>query len=247
MKRAADTTRMPRYAHWETTGSFKIAAVGTSFYRSDIAFIAQNPDNSRALVICIAYLLPDNQNIHDPHTVRVVVEGRTVGHLSRDFAKRYRSYISDLPSHIQCISVTAAITNGLKTIDKAYEYTVEVDIPDSLKLHVLNEPLRDPPMRLSGYAPLRQCSDGSYLVKVWVPVSDHNELHKHRVVEEWTTDRWETVNFYAINRQGIGLGFKVYELQKREYAKLFKDGPTSGMLLLEGQNRFATLRIKAET
>lgn len=237
---------MPTYAHWESTGSFRIAAVGTSFYRSEIASIAQNPDNARALVICVAYLVPDNQNAHDAHAVKVVVEGRTVGYLSRDFAKCYRSYISDLPDHIHHISAIAAITNGVKTSDETYEYTIEIDIPDSLKLYARTEPLSNKPNRLSGYAPLEQCSDGSYVVKVWVPVSDHKELHKRRLVEEWTTDAWTTVNFYALNRQSIGLGFKIYELQKSEYAKLFKGGPTSGTLLLEGQSRTATLRIERE-
>jgi hypothetical protein len=91
--------------------------------------------------------------------------------------------------------------------------------------------------------PLEHSADGSYVAIVWVPTSDFNELHKSRQVEEWTTETWDTVNFYALNRQGIGLGFKVYELPKQQYTKLFEDGPTTGTLLLEA-GRFATLRIE---
>lgn len=175
---------LPRYGHWESTGTFNIAVVGTSHHRSEIASIAQNPLGINALVVCIAYLVPDNQNPHDLNAVRVVIEGQTVGYLSRDFAKRYRLWISGLPGHIQQVSVAAAITNGLQTGDKAYEYTIELDIPDSLKIYQLNEPLNDEPTRVNGYVPLSQSADGSYVAKVWVPVADFSELHKSRRVEE---------------------------------------------------------------
>jgi hypothetical protein len=176
--------------------------------------------------------------------VRIVIEGRTVGHLPKEFAKTYRSYIGDLPSHIHHVSAAAAITNGLKTGDKTYDYTIELDIPDSLRMFQLSVPLNDEPIRVNGYAALQQGADGSYTAKVWVPIADFNELHISREVIEWTTASWGTVNFYISNRQGIGLGFKVYQLPKLQYAALFKDGPTSATLLLE-KNRFATLRIES--
>lgn len=239
-------TALPRYAHWETTGRFKIAIAGTSHYRKEIASIAQNPDNVSALVTCLAYLVIDDRNPHDANAVRIVIEGRTVGYLSREFAKTYRSYIGDLPSHIQHVSAAAAITNGLKIGDNTYDYTVELDIPDSLRMVPLSAPLGDETIRVNGYAALQQGADGSYTAKVWVPIADFNELHKSREIIEWTTASWDTVNFYACNRQGIGLGFKVYQLPKLQYAALFKDGPTSVTLLL-ATNRFATLRIESVT
>lgn len=233
---------LPQYAHWESKGAFKITVAGTSRYRSAIAAIAQNPPNTHSLVICLAYLVPDDQNPHDANAVKVMIEGRTVGHLSASFAKSYRSYLSELPSHIEHVSVAAAITNGLVTKDRAYEYTIEVDIPDHLKIHALSAPMDDEIVRVNGYAPLQPAADGSYFAKVWVPTANFDELHKSRAVDEWTTDAWESVNFYARNRQGIGLGLKVYELTKPQYADLFKGGPASGVLVL-GANRFATLHI----
>lgn len=238
-------TGSPNYAHWDSTGMFKVAVVGTSYYREQIAAIAQNPPEVHALVTCLAYLVPDNQNSHDRNAVRVVIEGQTVGHLAADYAKIYRSYINELPSHIKHISVAAAITNGLTTRDKKYEYTIELDIPDSLKMHTFNNRMDSGLTRINGYASLEKNADESYVTKVWIPTPEFNELHKTQDVQEWTTETWETINYYALNRQGIGLGLKVYELAKPQYAKLFRDGPTSGTLLLE-ESRFASLCIKLD-
>jgi hypothetical protein len=241
-----DMTALPKYAHWEATGTFKIAVVGTSYYRDEIASIAQNPVTVSAMVTCLASLILDNRNPGDANAVRIVIDRRTVGYLPKEFAKSYRSYIADLPGHIHHVSAAAAITNGLKVGDNTYDYTIELDIPDSLRMFPLSAPLSDELIRVNGYAALQQGADGSYTAKVWVPIADFNELHKSREVVEWTTASWDTVNFYASNRQGIGLGFKVFQLPKPQYAALFKDGPTSASILLQ-TNRFATLRIESVT
>lgn len=219
---------------------------GTSYYRSAITSIAQNPQNTSALVICLAYLVLDDQNIHDQNAVRVVIGKYTVGHLPRDFAKTYRVYIRELPSHISHVSVLAAITNGITTKEKAYEYTIELDIPDNWRITPVSQPLEDFTTRVNGYAPLLLSADGSYKAKVWVPVSDFNDLHDTHEVDEWTTESWETINYYARNRQGIGLGFKLYEIPKKQYTSLFGGMSTSGKLLLD-KGRFATLEIKLES
>jgi hypothetical protein len=235
----------PAYAHWESTGTFKVAVAGTSHYRKAIESIALNQSGTTALVICLAYLEFDNRNQHDPNAVRVMVGGQLVGHLAAGYAKTYRSYLSELPPHIKHVSVAAAITGGLRTIDRAYEYTIELDIPDNLKMHPLSEPMRDEITRVNGYAPLIESSNGIYTAKVWIPTPDQNDLHKQRRVHEWTTDAWETVNFYALNRQGIGLGHKLYEIPKAQHARLFHGRATSATLEL-GDGRFATLHITTE-
>jgi hypothetical protein len=238
-----DMSALPIYAHWESTGTFKIPIVGTSHYRDAIVTLAQNPPNVNALASCLAYLVADDQNPHDPNAVKVIIRGLQVGHLSRDFAKSYRAYITELPGHIQHISAAAMITNGISTAAKQYEYAIELDIPDSLRMGMRGAPLADDIIRINGYAPLRSDTDGSYFAKVWVPVADFNELHASRRVETWTTDAWDTVNFYAENRQNCGLGFKVYQLPKQQYANLFSESSVSATLLLD-TTRFATLRIE---
>ena len=63
-------------------------------------------------------------------------------------------------------------------------------------------------------------------------------------VTSWTTDHWNTVNFYADNRKGIGLGFKVFEIPKAQYSAIFGQGEPQA--ILEALNgRVAVLRIRA--
>jgi len=232
------------YAHWDSTGAFKIAIAGTSHYRAEIELISRNLQDTRSLAICLAYLVLDEQNPHDANAVKVIIGGKLVGYLPAGYAQTYRSYISELPRHVKHVSVAAAITGGLRTQERDYEYTVELDIPDSLKLHVTNEPMDQTVVRANGYAPLQPSIDGTYFVKVWVPTADINELHRSQRVQEWTTDAWETVNYYALNRQGIGLGFKLYELTKQQHATLF-GGCRMFTTLILGEGRFATLQFSS--
>lgn len=234
---------LKNYGHFESTMCFKIEAVGTSHYRSRISKLAQNPVGKRALSFFIAYLVLDDKNRYDSNAVKVVIQGETVAHLSREYAKLYRSYIKDLPKYVEHISVVAAITNGMTTQDGEYEYTIELDIPDSLKIYLSSKPQEDEPVRLFGYANPQPDENGNVEVQVWMPVSDPSELHESLSVEEWTKDSWDTVNYYIDNRQRIGLGIKVYEIPKQEYTRIFGNGPTSAKLTL-GKDRFASLRIE---
>ena len=51
-----------------------------------------------------AIMIPENDNPHDRNAVRVDVEGRHVGYLSRETAKDYRAYMNDqrcaVPAHL---------------------------------------------------------------------------------------------------------------------------------------------------
>lgn len=235
---------LKNYAHFESTMCFKVEAVGTSYYRSRILKLAQNPVGKRALSFFIAYLVLDNKNRYDSNAVKVVIQGKTVAHLSRDYAKTYRSYISDLPKYVEHISVAAAITNGMTTPDGGeYEYTIELDIPDSLNMYLSSKPQEDEPVRRFGYANPQPDEDGNVEVEVWMPVSDPSQLHESLSVEEWTKDSWDTVNYYIDNRQRTGLGTKVYEISKQEYTKIFGNRPTVAKLTLSN-DRFALLRIE---
>ena len=232
----------PTYAHWESTGKFLIRVAGTSHYREAIESIALNQKNTPALAICLAYLELDDKNQHDPNAVRVMVCNQLVGHLPANYTENYRSYLSELPHHIKHVSVAAVITGGLRTNARTYEYSIELDIPENLKIYLLSEPISDEVVRANGYAPLVNYGAGVFTAKVWIPTPDISDLHKDRRVQEWTTDSWATVNFYALNRQGIGLGYKLYEISKVDHARLFCGNATSTTLEL-GNGRFATLHI----
>lgn len=235
-----------RYAMWKPTSTYKVTAVGMSYYRDAIEAIAQNEPGKPSLVICLAYLMPYNTNPHDPSAVGVVIEGKRVAHLSRSYAPTYREIIKDLPPNIEYVCAMAMITKGLVTNERTFEYLIELDIPDCLTLYFLPDSVEKvygvKTERMSCYAPLQVRADGSYEATVWVPTPDFNELHKSRDVMEWTTPQWNEVNFYVGNRQGIGLGHKIYSLHKDRYTELFGPGPTTGILILN-ESRFATMKI----
>lgn len=229
-------------AHWDSTGRYSLRAVGTSYYCDQIEAVAQNTDGKSALTFCTAELVPEANNEADVNAIAVHIHGKKVAHLSREFASKFRGFLKQLPSELQITTVEAVILNGLRTEDKAYEYSIELDFPDTLKIST--EPVRDinEIIRINGYPPIELQPNGTYSVKVWVPTSNLNDLDKNKTVETWSTEKWNTVNFYALNRQRLGLGFKIYELKKQEYIRFF--GETDPECLLEiGDTRIALLRI----
>lgn len=238
-----------RYAMWKPTSTYKVTAVGMRYYRDEIASIARNEPGKPAMVWCLAYLMPYNTNPHDLSAVGVVIEGKRVAHLPKSYAPTYREIIKDLPPNIEYVCAMAMITKGLVTNERSFEYLIEIDIPDCLTLSLLPDSVETlhgvKTERMNCYAPLQAKTDGTYEATVWVPTPDINELHKSREVMEWTTPQWEEVNFYVSNRQGIGLGHKIYSLNKDHYTELFGPGPTTGILILS-ENRFATMKISRD-
>ncbi len=118
---------------WEGSGQYATRAVGTSHYRSDLAAIAQN-DGKRALVLCTGLLVREQDNRHDPNAISVKVLGQTVGYLSREFAGRYRQAVLTELGDMPAITVRAAITGGHQDKGKLYEYSVELDLAEPLRL-----------------------------------------------------------------------------------------------------------------
>ena len=76
--------------HWPGAGDFEFEVVGESFYQNDIARLAGAHGEHSAEVQCIATLVLEDDNKHDPKAVAVIVGGRKVAHLSRDDARSFR-------------------------------------------------------------------------------------------------------------------------------------------------------------
>jgi hypothetical protein len=69
--------------------------VGESHHQGALAAIAgRHPDGVQHH--CYAMLIPEPQNPHDPHAVLVAIDGRPVGHLSRDDAFEYLERLAEL-------------------------------------------------------------------------------------------------------------------------------------------------------
>jgi hypothetical protein len=152
----------------------------------------------------------------------VKVLGQTVGYLSREFAGRYRQAVLTELGNMPAITVRASITGGQQDKGKLYEYSVELDLAEPLRLEP--KTASDPEIvRHNGFGQLSPAGVDAWQVEVWIPVADRGELDSQLQVLMWTTAQWDTVNFYVRNQQRIGLGFKIFELPKDEYDQRFAD------------------------
>jgi hypothetical protein len=78
------------------TGTFDVIVVGVSFYQEALEKICANTHQEDYELFKEAVIVPEDDNPHDDHAVRVEIEGKTVGHLSRKNAVVWRSkMISD--------------------------------------------------------------------------------------------------------------------------------------------------------
>jgi hypothetical protein len=83
----------------QTTRWRNVSVVGESHYQSAL-WAAAGLENTRQRVgvECIAELIPEPDNPHDPKAIRVVVSGQCVGYLSRGVARLYGKRIREMRS-----------------------------------------------------------------------------------------------------------------------------------------------------
>ena len=230
--------------HWGATGLFRLSAVGESYYREALVRIAKNEPGKGAMAFCTARLVPEDLNPHDKNAVAVYVGEFKVGHLARDTAVEFRAALSRLEHRsLPQTTCDAVILNGLVADGRMYEYSIELDL----------EPNGEPPTpaipkyfkveRRDFEPPLKSQGVGLYEVAAWMPQEALDNMDKRQRVESWTTDHWDTINYYLRNRQGIGLGFKVLAVPKELHRKLFGAGePEVAVMRVEG--RTVTLLFK---
>jgi len=82
--------------------------VGEASYQTGIASIAgpKTPDGHD--LFCIALLIPEPGNLHDPNAVMVRIDGTLVGYLSRQSARAYHARFKG------CLESDARIVGGWK-------------------------------------------------------------------------------------------------------------------------------------
>lgn len=71
-------------------GSLRLNIVGKSRYQDALETICGGRTEHGAEHIVTAALLPEDDNPYDKHAVRIEIDGRTVGYLSRENARLYR-------------------------------------------------------------------------------------------------------------------------------------------------------------
>ena len=71
---------------FDISGSVQIEVVGESSYRSALRELAARTPGSQARLVYRATLACDPENPYDHNAVKVMIEGRQVGHLPRELA-----------------------------------------------------------------------------------------------------------------------------------------------------------------
>jgi hypothetical protein len=95
--------------HWNDSEHFDFEVVGESFYQNALTAISsRTPERS----LVIASIIPDGANKHDNLAVRIDIDGRTVGHLSREDARSFRRRLGAKKLTGQITTCDAEIRGG---------------------------------------------------------------------------------------------------------------------------------------
>ena len=96
---------------WENDGNFEFEIVGESFYQDTLAYLSSMYEKGKPRLFVAAMVLEDN-NPHDDKAVAVTIDGRKVGHLSREDARSFRRRLSMQGLKGQTTCCWAAIFGG---------------------------------------------------------------------------------------------------------------------------------------
>ncbi len=119
----------------EASGDYTCEVVGESHYQNALERIVGERTEEGADHECIALIVPEPTNRHDPNAMRVDIEGMTVGYLSRRDAKTLRALLRE-QSVDGPISTGAIIVGGWdRGGDDVGSFGVRLDVP-------LNKPIR---------------------------------------------------------------------------------------------------------
>lgn len=239
----SDMAQEAAIVHWPETGLFPVKVVGARYYRDAINRVAQNATGNSALVFCTASLVPEADNPHDAQAVAVMIAGEKIGYLQRDAAPALRSRLHEVGLDGETSLCRAVISAGLEASGKIYDYIIELDFDLSSEPGISTKAHQEVDRRTSNF-PLELQSDGTYLVHVWLGEGVLGHMHKHKKIHAWTTDDWDSINYYVLNSQGIGLGHKLFSISKGTHQRLFGSSiPTVHFKDISGRN--ATIEIAA--
>lgn len=122
------------YFSWPDIYQFDFDVVGESNYQEAIKQLAEEnaipPEaNSRYKIgIMMAHLIPENDNPYDDKAIRIDIDGRTVGYLSRDNARSFRRRLSRKKISNQITTCMAIFIGGEDLNDITRSYGVKLNI-----------------------------------------------------------------------------------------------------------------------
>ena len=93
-------------------GSYGLDIVGESHYQGALEAICGGRTTDGTNKIVDAFLMLDDQNPYDKQAVAIVIEGKKVGHLSRENARQYRERLRQLGVGMRPAVCKAKIVGG---------------------------------------------------------------------------------------------------------------------------------------
>jgi hypothetical protein len=114
---------------WPSLGEFEFEVVGESHYQATLRENAGNHGKESASTECVAELIPNDGNEYDDKAVEVRIDGKLVGHLSRDDARSFRRRLRAKKLTGQTTFCHAQIVGGgTNRSGKSYSYGIRLDI-----------------------------------------------------------------------------------------------------------------------
>lgn len=111
-------------------GTYEIEVVGESHYQGQLESLCGGRTEDSAEEYVQAHLVLEDDNPHDALAVRVVIQGETVGYLSRQTARDYRDRLREA-GHPHLDGVCKAVIRGgwdRGISDRGY-FGVKLDLP----------------------------------------------------------------------------------------------------------------------
>jgi hypothetical protein len=109
-------------------GAFSFDIVGESYYQDALAIIAGAKTEEGHEYFCRAQLRTEPDNPHDRNAVGVLIDGRKVGHLSRQDAEAYVAMLRNIGTPNQPYEVAAKIVGGWRRKRGEGHYGVKLDL-----------------------------------------------------------------------------------------------------------------------
>lgn len=117
----------------EGDGSYFGEVRGESYYQDELEQIVGGRTEDGANFRCIAELVPDPANSHDPNAVRVEIAGLTVGHIPREHAPKFRAIITEQAGTNGRAQCAAKIVGGWDRDGDEGSFGVKLDLVWPLK------------------------------------------------------------------------------------------------------------------
>lgn len=97
-------------------GSYEVDVVGESYYQDALKQIANGERRRRV----VAQLVCEKDNPHDTQAVKVLIEGATIGHLSRDMARVHRRQLREAQQPEASAECEAVVVTGKDGVSGVY-------------------------------------------------------------------------------------------------------------------------------